>query len=189
MSFLWKDARILTVKITLFASEVCNQHYSMMSCWEPEGSYCHRLCTASVPFWHSTDNIWMICICNSVSEIKITIPITNWNIFVMWKSPKTIASQWTFLQIVNQNIYVMWKVPKTIAHQHTFLQIVNQNIFCRVKGPQYNCKSTDFSPENLVYDHDSCLPCTVGSEASSIMFHCNRPCLLLSHTRLHQSIK
>ena len=28
--------------------------------WEPEGRYCHRLCTAIAPFWFSTEHLWTV---------------------------------------------------------------------------------------------------------------------------------
>ena len=37
---------------------------SKMFRWEPEGRYCHRLCTAIAPFWFSTDEV-----CKDISGI------------------------------------------------------------------------------------------------------------------------
>ena len=28
--------------------------------WEPEGRYCHRLCTAIAAFWFSTEHLWIL---------------------------------------------------------------------------------------------------------------------------------
>ena len=32
----------------------------MMFHWEPEGRYCHRLCTVIAPFWFSTEHRWIV---------------------------------------------------------------------------------------------------------------------------------
>ena len=35
-------------------------HYSTMFHWEPEGHYCHWLCTAIAPFWFSMKHQWIV---------------------------------------------------------------------------------------------------------------------------------
>ena len=33
-----------------------------MFCWEPEEHYHHRLCTVIVPFWFSTEHLWILIV-------------------------------------------------------------------------------------------------------------------------------
>ena len=35
-------------------------HYSKMFHCEPEGRFCHWLCTAIAPFWFSTEHLWIL---------------------------------------------------------------------------------------------------------------------------------
>ena len=37
-------------------------HFSKMFCWESEGRCDHRICTPIVPFWYSTENLWILIV-------------------------------------------------------------------------------------------------------------------------------
>ena len=62
--FIWKQNKYIlwesffTFKKKFKECRAYTKFYSMMSHWEPEGRYNHRLCTAIVSFWFSMKYCW-----------------------------------------------------------------------------------------------------------------------------------
>ena len=70
MRTLWFTLYLTCFKVIYipFISKLFNIHTSSAEsqkgaiadqrCWEPEGRYCHRLCTAIATFWFSMEHLW-----------------------------------------------------------------------------------------------------------------------------------
>ena len=79
-----------------------------MFSWEPEGRYCHRLCTAIAPFWFSMVHCWIMIMPFCLSTDRI------------WHSGHSECST-TILWSIAANLITTWNIDLLIAPKKHYL--------------------------------------------------------------------
>ena len=94
--------------------------------WEPEGRYCHRLCTAIAPFWFSTEHLsigitpfWL-----STDDMHIFVCThahgPYWNKVVWWKICIYILVDFFFDKMLKKVECLGWAWSSIVRYGHQF---------------------------------------------------------------------